>query len=173
MSKRRQNVDYPVNLLRDIYAGEPLPNHMTEHFDSALQKVLGELPERSKDVIVFRYRDGMTYRQAGEQIGVSPERARQIIRRGLRILRNNRCRGLLDGKSERELRNGITGTRDMKLSVRVVNSLARKGIFTLNDILAIPPNEMREIRNLGKRSYDEIVNKLEELGYDVSVHRSR
>ena len=40
----------------------------------------------------------------------------------------------------------------MKLSVRVVNSLARKGIFTLNDILAIPPNEMREIRNLGKRS---------------------
>ena len=173
MSKGKQNHDYPVNLLRDIYAGEPLPNHMTEHFDSALQKVLGELPERSKDVILSRYRDGMAYRQAGERIGVSPERVSQIIRRGLRILRNNRCRGLLDGKSERELRNGITETRDMKLSVRVFNCLARKGIFTLNGILATPPNELKKIRNLGKRSYDEIANKLEELGYDISVYRSR
>lgn len=52
----------------------------------------------------------------------------------------------------------------LDLSVRSFNSLKRAGYNTLEDILTLSVKELGEIRNLGKKSEEEILEKLEEFG---------
>lgn len=49
---------------------------------------------------------------------------------------------------------------DMDLSVRTFNSLSRAGIKTVLDIINTGSEEISCIRNLGRKSYDELVDKL-------------
>lgn len=52
----------------------------------------------------------------------------------------------------------------LDLSVRSFNSLKRAGYNTLDDVLTLTIKELGEIRNLGKKSEEEILEKLEEFG---------
>jgi len=57
---------------------------------------------------------------------------------------------------------------ELDLSVRVFNSLKRTGITTVGDVLdmlARGPDAMLAIRNFGKKSLDELVEKLKDKGY--------
>ncbi len=53
---------------------------------------------------------------------------------------------------------------DLDLSVRAYNCLRRSGIGSVGDLLAKTNDEMLKMRNLGKKSYDEIMCKLDSLG---------
>lgn len=53
---------------------------------------------------------------------------------------------------------------ELDLSVRSYNCLNRAGIKTLGDITNLSSLELLRVRNLGKRSYDEIVKVLEDKG---------
>lgn len=53
---------------------------------------------------------------------------------------------------------------ELDLSVRSYNCLTRAGIKTLGDITNLSSLELLRVRNLGKRSYDEIVKVLEDRG---------
>ena len=53
---------------------------------------------------------------------------------------------------------------ELDLSVRSYNCLNRAGIETLGDITNLSSFELLRVRNLGKRSYDEIVKVLEDRG---------
>ena len=53
---------------------------------------------------------------------------------------------------------------DLDLSVRAYNCLKRSGISLVGDLLAKTNDEMLKMRNLGKKSYDEIICKLDSLG---------
>lgn len=53
---------------------------------------------------------------------------------------------------------------ELDLSVRSYNCLNRAGIKTLGDITNLSSLELLRVRNLGKRSYDEIVKVLEDRG---------
>jgi DNA-directed RNA polymerase subunit alpha len=53
---------------------------------------------------------------------------------------------------------------DMELSVRSFNCLKRAGINTVADLVNKTEDEMMKVRNLGKKSLDEVHLKLEELG---------
>ncbi|MBR0417049.1 MAG: DNA-directed RNA polymerase subunit alpha [Firmicutes bacterium] len=53
---------------------------------------------------------------------------------------------------------------EMELSVRSFNCLKRAGINTVQELTQKTEDEMIKIRNLGKKSLDEVKNKLEELG---------
>ncbi|BED91620.1 MAG: DNA-directed RNA polymerase subunit alpha [Candidatus Improbicoccus pseudotrichonymphae] len=61
---------------------------------------------------------------------------------------------------------------DMGLSVRTHNSLRRAGIQTLREIIAMPIGGISKIRNLGKKSFDELMFKLQEYGYDLPTDSS-
>ena len=58
-----------------------------EELHSAIEKELEEIPEREATVIRKRYFEGMTLKEAGKHIGVTPERVRQLEARALRKLR--------------------------------------------------------------------------------------
>ncbi len=53
---------------------------------------------------------------------------------------------------------------EMELSVRSFNCLKRAGINTVQELTQKTEDEMIKIRNLGKKSLDEVKNKLEEMG---------
>ena len=56
---------------------------------------------------------------------------------------------------------------EMELSVRSYNCLKRAGYNTVADIIAKTYDELKIIRNLGKKSLEEIIQKVNELGFDI------
>jgi len=57
---------------------------------------------------------------------------------------------------------------ELDLSVRAFNCLKRAGVNTVGDLVNKSPNEMMKVRNLGKKSLEEVINKLRALGYDLN-----
>lgn len=57
---------------------------------------------------------------------------------------------------------------ELDLSVRSFNCLKRAGINTVEDLINKSEEEMMKVRNLGKKSFDEVKEKLQSLGFDLS-----
>lgn len=57
-----------------------------------------------------------------------------------------------------------TPIEEIEFSVRAYNCLKRAGIHTVQDLIAKKEIEVTKIRNLGKKSLKEVVDKVEELG---------
>lgn len=57
---------------------------------------------------------------------------------------------------------------ELNLSARSFNSLDRAGIKYLGEVVLMSEVELKNIKNLGKRSCEEISMKLDELGYPVN-----
>lgn len=55
---------------------------------------------------------------------------------------------------------------ELELSVRSYNCLKRAGIVTVEDLANKSEADMMKVRNLGKKSLDEVTNKLHALGLD-------
>ena len=56
---------------------------------------------------------------------------------------------------------------ELELSVRSFNCLKRAGINTVEDLVNKSPEDMMKVRNLGKKSFDEVKAKLQSLGCDL------
>ena len=52
---------------------------------------------------------------------------------------------------------------DLELSVRSSNCLRRAGINTVEELCNKTPDDMIKVRNLGKKSLDEVLLKLKQL----------
>ncbi|MEG2174247.1 MAG: DNA-directed RNA polymerase subunit alpha [Oscillospiraceae bacterium] len=57
---------------------------------------------------------------------------------------------------------------ELDLSVRAFNCLKRAGVNTVGDLVNKSPEEMMKVRNLGKKSLEEVIAKLQSLGFDLS-----
>ena len=68
-----------------------------------------------------------------------------------------------ESKKEKVLEMPI---EELELSVRSYNCLKRAGISTVEDLASKSEADMMKVRNLGKKSYDEVTNKLHSLGLD-------
>jgi RNA polymerase primary sigma factor len=64
-------------------------------FQRTLHRVLSGLPDRERYLIEQHYLHNRTYRELGEEDGVSGERIRQVIQRGLAKLRGQTLRSYL------------------------------------------------------------------------------
>ena len=68
-----------------------------------------------------------------------------------------------ESKKEKVLEMPI---EELELSVRSYNCLKRAGIVTVEDLANKSEADMMKVRNLGKKSLDEVTNKLHSLGLD-------
>lgn len=59
-----------------------------------------------------------------------------------------------------------TPIEELEFSVRSYNCLKRAGIHTVADIVNKSEQDMIKVRNLGKKSLDEVINKIAELGLE-------
>lgn len=57
---------------------------------------------------------------------------------------------------------------ELGLSVRTNNCLKRAGYVTVDDVLKASHDDLMKCRNLGKRSYNELKDKLSMLGLDTT-----
>jgi len=146
-------------------------------------------------VIRLRYEQHRTLKAAGEPLGVSGNRVRQIAALAVRKLTHSSrlCyfrdgyQGTLD-KQERlreETRQALnSGDRkrileaihifDAHLSVRATNCLVRAGYKSLGDVVKAieeDPVSITQVRNLGRQCLREVVEKLEEYCVDCSEVR--
>ena len=70
-----------------------------------------------------------------------------------------------ESKKEKVLEMSI---EELELSVRSFNCLKRAGIATVEDLANKSETDMMKVRNLGKKSLDEVTNKLHSLGLDFA-----
>ena len=56
---------------------------------------------------------------------------------------------------------------ELDLSVRSFNCLKRAGINTVEDLTTKTEEDMMKVRNLGRKSLEEVINKLKSLGFDL------
>ena len=70
-----------------------------------------------------------------------------------------------ESKKEKVLEMTI---EELELSVRSFNCLKRAGISTVEDLTNKTENEMMKVRNLGKKSLEEVTAKLHSLGLDFA-----
>ena len=69
-----------------------------------------------------------------------------------------------EGKKEKVLEMSI---EELDLSVRSYNCLKRAGINTVEDLANKTEEEMMKVRNLGRKSLEEVLNKMAELGLSL------
>ena len=157
------------------------------------QIIKEELKEKEADVIFCYYKDGMTLDEIGEKYSVGKERIRQIKAKAVRKLKyppRVKRYILYSYECVSELQNKISGLQKivlgedaaateaeeptidlLKLSVRSYNCLSRYAwkkfrqkelyISQLTDMTA---EEVANIRNIGKRSFMEILYALKKYG---------
>ena len=70
-----------------------------------------------------------------------------------------------ESKKEKVLEMSI---EELELSVRSFNCLKRAGISTVEDLTNKSETEMMKVRNLGKKSFEEVTAKLHSLGLDFA-----
>jgi len=72
-----------------------------------------------------------------------------------------------NGEEPLELKDLVVKIEDLNLSARSFNSLDRSGLKFLGELVLMSEVEVRNIKNLGKKSLDEIAEKLESLGFPI------
>ena len=70
-----------------------------------------------------------------------------------------------ESKKEKVLEMSI---EELELSVRSFNCLKRAGIASVEDLTTKSETDMMKVRNLGKKSFDEVTAKLHSLGLDFA-----
>ena len=73
--------------------------------------------------------------------------------------------GKEDDEKEKVLEMSID---ELELSVRSYNCLKRAGINTVEELTNRTPEDMMKVRNLGRKSLEEVLAKLKELGLELS-----
>lgn len=153
-----------------------------------------KLDDRQKLVITLRYRSRLTLEGVAKELQVTRERVRQIEAKSIRILRRRESLNhwllvpmerLLEAQKERdELKLKLitsgrmeepkpesnlksVGIDEMDLSVRAYNCLRRAGIDTLADLQKMTREDLMKVRNMGRKSLEEIITKAKEYGVTI------
>ena len=71
-----------------------------------------------------------------------------------------------DDKKEKALEMSID---ELELSVRAFNCLKRANINTVEELCSKTPEEMMKVRNLGRKSLEEVLDKLKDLGLKLKT----
>lgn len=74
---------------------------------------------------------------------------------------------LVSQDDEKQQKTLVMSIDELDLSVRSYNCLKRAGINTLQDLIQKSEDDMLKVRNLGKKSLDEVLKKIRDLGFEL------
>ena len=144
-------------------------------------------------ILLRYYRYGMTMEEIGDELGITKAAVSKNISETMRKLRSPKTRdrimpgiltiaeideyyrkkmaelderkARLDAREKKlNAKEGILNIKDMDLSIRAYNCLTRAGMETSKDIEeAIKSGTLAGVRNLGRKSYDQILERMDEL----------
>lgn len=222
---------WPYNLVEDILGPNVVDGPLSDDQAAGLDYILNKtITERTREMILMRYKDGMTLEEIGKEYHLQKERIRQIVAKGIRCLRHpSRTKYILNGYSGEKARQESVDKRreydmlcaqldaaieektrllgleneelerltrgeyvqnayghsilELDLSVRAHNCLVRAGLDTIGDVVGLISRNsdavavcgetpegvlfysLMKIRNMGKRSALEVIDKLKERGF--------
>lgn len=89
---RRQRSPVPIEDVEQVAALMTNPEGVEDATERAqrqqhMHALLAGLPARTRAVLVMQYRDGLTYRQIADRMGVSPHMVKKHVVRGLAVCR--------------------------------------------------------------------------------------
>ncbi|MBD5092292.1 MAG: DNA-directed RNA polymerase subunit alpha [Clostridiales bacterium] len=76
---------------------------------------------------------------------------------------------LVEPQADSKIKVLEMSVEDLDLSVRSYNCLKRANIHTVDDLTRRTEDDMLKVRNLGKKSLEEVVKKLEDLGLGLKT----
>jgi len=79
----------------------------------------------------------------------------------------NKVEIMVEKEEEQKNRLLEMSIEELDLSVRSYNCLKRAGINTVEDLIQRNEDDMMKVRNLGKKSLEEVIKKLNELGLSL------
>src|SRR5690606_32754036 len=83
-------IGYPYNLVRAIYLDDKNDDTHAKQIDKdGLIKSLDTLTDREKELIQLRFEQQLTYQDCGKKLNINPQKARNIIEKGVRKLRQS------------------------------------------------------------------------------------
>lgn len=173
--KELKGLKYPFNLMCDAF--EVDVDDVVEHiknvsdFYESLEYVLNNLSDRERLIVEYRYKKLMTYQEIANVFNVTIERVRQCKVKALIKLRKSHLTkylryGMLG--VERMKNNKSTRIEELNLSARAYSILKRHGINTLEQLLTLNYSDILTMRNMGRKSTEEIVEKVKSYGYEIN-----
>ena len=75
---------------------------------------------------------------------------------------------ILDAPAEKSTAALDITIEELDLSVRSFNCLKRAGINSVQDLVNKSEEDMMKVRNLGRKSLEEVINKLQTMGLDLA-----
>lgn len=78
-----------------------------------------------------------------------------------------------ESKTETQDNTSNVSVEELELSVRSYNCLKRANINSLSDLLQLSDIDLMNIKNFGKKSAEEVLEKLETMGYSLRGNRDR
>ena len=95
--------------------------------------------------------------------------AAKILRKHFEMLEHDAkdIVNIIEKKEDSKTKALETSIDDLDFSVRAYNCLKRANIHTLQDLISKDESEIMKIRNLGKKSLKEVLDKIKELGLDL------
>lgn len=70
-------------------------------------------------------------------------------------------------ETKSKTKNDDLSIEELELSVRAYNCLKRANIFSLNDLLKRTERELMEIKNFGRKSAEEVIDRVKAMGYQL------
>lgn len=182
--RKKEVKQYPENLLCAIIGERNIEaigfNSDMSIVGERLEKMLDTLLPREKEILHIRWKNRFSFQTVAEMYNLTKERIRQIENKALRKLRHpTRWAFIKDGidikaekikalelakaKKEQKIQDfqfEKIEIEHLDFSVRAFNCLSRAGYRTLKDLLLATDEDLRNIRNAGPHTVNEVKNKI-------------
>ncbi len=171
---------------------------LTPDQQAGFDYAISMLRDQTREVLMYRYRDGLTYREIGEKYRLTGSRIGQINQKALRILRSKYWRTIYtkglaasadmirerkekEEKQERLWKLRFCKTREQVLKIstwtfgyRKGRALEQVGIKTIADLMQVvkDPDWYIKVDGIGKTSANRIENHLDYLWSDVCIEET-
>lgn len=108
---------------------------------------------------------------AKEVISMSAKLMNEYINLFIELVQNMANTTMLVSREEDKVHKlMVMSVEEMDLSVRSYNCLKRAGINTVEDLIKKSEDDMLKVKNLGRKSLDEVIHKLESLGLSLKTN---
>ncbi len=192
--KSKSEAKWPFNLLKElgVYAAE----HERDFYERNLETAMGKLSSGERDILIERYKNGLSYVKIGHLYGFTRQRAHQKAGGALARLKSpwlqslviigeeeyeavramaressiavfGRNAGMEDAWSGMENEMPDITLRETNLSRRAKTCLSRSGIKTLRQLCCLSSGEISRLRGVGKKTAWELTGKLEEYAVRI------
>lgn len=107
---------------------------------------------------------------AREVISLSSKSIQEHMQMFVELVENMGDRQILVAREEDVYKKQLSmPIEEMDLSVRSYNCLKRNDVNTLEDLIKKSKEDMLKFKNLGQKSLDEVIKKLEDMGFGLRV----